>query len=92
MIDDRPVLLETRGHSLHITLNRPRAINALTHTMVRLIDEALTAAERDGTVTSVVLTGAGSAVCVRAVTSGPSTTTPAPEAGPRWTSGATSTA
>lgn len=59
MIDDRPVLLETRGHSLHITLNRPRAINALTHTMVRLIDEALTTAERDGTVTSVVLTGAG---------------------------------
>ncbi|MFC8725595.1 enoyl-CoA hydratase/isomerase family protein [Streptomyces bacillaris] len=59
MIDDRPVLLETRGRSLHITLNRPRAINALTHTMVRLIDEALTAAERDGTVTSVVLTGAG---------------------------------
>ncbi|MEU2294430.1 enoyl-CoA hydratase/isomerase family protein [Streptomyces bacillaris] len=59
MIDDRPVLLETRGRSLHINLNRPRAINALTHTMVRLIDEALTAAERDGTVTSVVLTGAG---------------------------------
>ncbi|MFJ9688025.1 enoyl-CoA hydratase/isomerase family protein [Streptomyces bacillaris] len=59
MIDDRPVLLETRGRSLHITLNRPRAINALTHTMVRLIDEALTAAERDGAVTSVVLAGAG---------------------------------
>ncbi|MFB8105770.1 enoyl-CoA hydratase/isomerase family protein [Streptomyces sp. NPDC056007] len=59
MIDDRPVLLETRGRSLHITLNRPRAINALTHTMVRLLDEALVRAGRDGTVTSVVLSGAG---------------------------------
>lgn len=59
MIDDRPVLLETRGRSLRITLNRPRAINALTHTMVRLVDEALTAAEQDEAVTSVVLTGAG---------------------------------
>ncbi|MYR93842.1 MULTISPECIES: enoyl-CoA hydratase/isomerase family protein [unclassified Streptomyces] len=59
MIDDRPVLLETRGRSLHITLNRPRAINALTHTMVRLLDEALVRAEQDGTVASVVLAGAG---------------------------------
>ncbi|ARF76868.1 3-hydroxyisobutyryl-CoA hydrolase [Kitasatospora albolonga] len=59
MTDDRPVLLETRGSSLHIVLNRPRAINALTHTMVRLLDEALTGAEQDRTVTSVVLTGAG---------------------------------
>jgi enoyl-CoA hydratase len=59
MNDDRPVLLETRGHSLHITLNRPRAINALTHAMVRLLDGALARAEQDETVTSVVLTGAG---------------------------------
>lgn len=59
MNDDRPVLLETRGHCLHITLNRPRAINALTHAMVRLLDGALARAEQDETVTSVVLTGAG---------------------------------
>ncbi|MFF2696819.1 enoyl-CoA hydratase/isomerase family protein [Streptomyces cyaneofuscatus] len=59
MIDDRPVLLETRGRSLHITLNRPRAINALTPTMVRLLDEALAGAEQDEAVTSVVLAGAG---------------------------------
>lgn len=59
MIDDRPVLLETRGRTLCITLNRPRAINALTHTMVRLLDEALAGAEQDEAVTSVVLAGAG---------------------------------
>lgn len=37
MNDDEPVLLHTEGHILHITLNRPRALNALTHTMVRRI-------------------------------------------------------
>jgi enoyl-CoA hydratase len=59
MNDDDPVLLHTEGRALHITLNRPWALNALTHTMVRHIDEALTAAEQDDTVTAVVLSGAG---------------------------------
>ncbi|MFD9544759.1 enoyl-CoA hydratase/isomerase family protein [Streptomyces sp. NPDC060022] len=59
MNDDEPVLLHTEGHSLHITLNRPRAMNALTHTMVRSIDEALTLAEQDDAVTAVVISGAG---------------------------------
>ncbi|MER5897861.1 enoyl-CoA hydratase/isomerase family protein [Streptomyces sp. NPDC001876] len=59
MNDDEPVLLHTEGHSLHITLNRPRALNALTHTMVRCIDEALTLAEQDGDLTAVVISGAG---------------------------------
>lgn len=59
MNDDEPVLLHTEGHSLHITLNRPRALNALTHTMVRSIDEALTLAERDDDLTAVVISGAG---------------------------------
>lgn len=59
MNDDEPVLLHTEGHSLHITLNRPRALNALTHTMVRSIDEALTLAEQDDAVTAVVISGAG---------------------------------
>lgn len=59
MIDDEPVLLHTEGHILHITLNRPRALNALTHTMVRSIDEALTLAAQDDSVTAVVISGAG---------------------------------
>ncbi|MFJ9623141.1 enoyl-CoA hydratase/isomerase family protein [Streptomyces sp. NPDC101181] len=59
MNDERPVLLEMRGHSLHITLNRPRALNALSHTMVNLLHEALARAEQDDTVVSVVLGGAG---------------------------------
>ncbi|MET8164414.1 enoyl-CoA hydratase/isomerase family protein [Streptomyces sp. NPDC005329] len=54
-----PVLLHTVGRAAHITLNRPRAINALNHTMVRRIDEALTVWERDPGVGTVVLSGAG---------------------------------
>lgn len=59
MNDDRPVLLETRGTCLHLTLNRPRALNALSHTMVRLLDEALSRAEQDESIGSVLLSGAG---------------------------------
>ncbi|GHE08734.1 enoyl-CoA hydratase/isomerase family protein [Streptomyces alanosinicus] len=54
-----PVLFHTAGRAAHITLNRPRALNALTHAMVRRIDEALTAWERDPSVRTVVITGAG---------------------------------
>lgn len=54
-----PVLFQITGHAARITLNRPRALNALTHTMVRRIDEALTAWERDPAVETVVITGAG---------------------------------
>ncbi|MFI9052044.1 enoyl-CoA hydratase/isomerase family protein [Streptomyces sp. NPDC053427] len=56
---DEPVLLTTEGRTARITLNRPRALNALTHPMVERIDEALTAWEHDPTVETVVLTGAG---------------------------------
>ncbi|MCN9243748.1 enoyl-CoA hydratase/isomerase family protein [Streptomyces sp. RY43-2] len=53
------VLFHTSGHAAHITLHRPRALNALTHEMVLRIDEALTEWEHDPAVATVVLTGAG---------------------------------
>lgn len=53
------VLLRTDGRAAHITLNRPRALNALNHGMIRAVDEALTAWEHDPAVHSVVITGAG---------------------------------
>ncbi|WP_060886786.1 enoyl-CoA hydratase/isomerase family protein [Streptomyces caniscabiei] len=56
---EEPVLLHTTGRAAHIVLNRPRALNALDHTMVRRIDEALTAWEDDPAVATVVVTGAG---------------------------------
>ncbi|WP_031000401.1 enoyl-CoA hydratase/isomerase family protein [Streptomyces sp. NRRL F-5630] len=56
---ERPVLTSVRGRAAHLVLNRPRALNALTHEMVGLIDAALTAWEKDDAVETVVLTGAG---------------------------------
>ncbi|MGW4164176.1 enoyl-CoA hydratase/isomerase family protein [Streptomyces sp. NPDC004788] len=53
------VLVHTEGRAGFLTLNRPRAINALTHAMVRRIDEALTAWEHDPAVATVVIRGAG---------------------------------
>lgn len=56
---DDEVLVERRGELGHITLNRPRAINALTHRMVKTIAHALDAWEKDDAVTTILLTGAG---------------------------------
>ncbi|MFH8839244.1 enoyl-CoA hydratase/isomerase family protein [Streptomyces sp. NPDC017868] len=53
------VLLRTEGRAGFITLNRPRAINALTHPMVLAVDDALTAWEHDPAVATVVIEGAG---------------------------------
>ncbi|MEV0261750.1 enoyl-CoA hydratase/isomerase family protein [Streptomyces sp. NPDC050617] len=56
---DEPVLLRTEGRAAYLTLNRPRALNALTHAMVRRVDEALTGWANDPAVQTVVITGAG---------------------------------
>ncbi|MFD3694849.1 enoyl-CoA hydratase/isomerase family protein [Streptomyces sp. NPDC058646] len=53
------VLCEIRGRAGVITLNRPEALNALTHPMVRRIDEALSTWERDPAVEQVLIRGAG---------------------------------
>ncbi|MBF6046624.1 enoyl-CoA hydratase/isomerase family protein [Streptomyces sp. NRRL B-1677] len=53
------VLLRTEGRAAYITLNRPKALNALTHAMALRIDEALTEWEKDPAVETVVITGAG---------------------------------
>ncbi|MFF4955330.1 enoyl-CoA hydratase/isomerase family protein [Streptomyces chattanoogensis] len=56
--DDR-VLLHTDGRAGRLTLNRPHALNALDHAMVRRIAAALDDWERDPAVTTVVIGGAG---------------------------------
>ncbi|QMU76594.1 enoyl-CoA hydratase/isomerase family protein [Streptacidiphilus sp. PB12-B1b] len=53
------VLLHRDGRAGRIVLNRPRAINALDLAMVRRIDAALDAWERDASVAVVVVSGAG---------------------------------
>lgn len=57
--DNNQVLLRRDGYVGHIILNRPKAINALTHAMVTRIAAALDAWEHDDGVATVLLTGAG---------------------------------
>lgn len=59
MTSEPPVLLHRDGHAAHVVLNRPRAINALTHEMVGIIAAALEEWRGDDAVRTVVLTGAG---------------------------------
>lgn len=53
------LLVETRGPSTRITLNRPERQNAITPQMTRELTSALRAADGDPAVRVVVLTGAG---------------------------------
>ncbi|MFV0374065.1 enoyl-CoA hydratase/isomerase family protein [Microbacterium sp.] len=53
------VIARTDGGVGHLTLNRPRAINALDHDMIVQLGAALTAWERDPDVQIVVIDGAG---------------------------------
>uniref|UniRef100_A0AAU2K2D2 3-hydroxyisobutyryl-CoA hydrolase n=1 Tax=Streptomyces sp. NBC_00049 TaxID=2903617 RepID=A0AAU2K2D2_9ACTN len=57
--DTDHVLLRTEAHAAYITLDRPKALNALTHPMVRRITDALEAWEDDPAVGTVVIAGAG---------------------------------
>jgi enoyl-CoA hydratase len=53
------LLVDRQGAALVLTLNRPQALNALTHTMVRGLAAALDAARNDPGIGCVVVTGAG---------------------------------
>lgn len=53
------VLVHRRGHLGHLVLNRPKSINALTHSMVITIAAALKKWESDDSVATVLISGAG---------------------------------
>ena len=53
------VLTRVHGHVGLLTLNRPKAINSLTHPMVTAMDTALAAWADDDAVRAVVVAGAG---------------------------------
>ncbi|MDE1174430.1 MAG: enoyl-CoA hydratase/isomerase family protein [Parvibaculaceae bacterium] len=59
MSEEAEVLFERRGGAGIITLNRPKALNALTLGMVRLIHPRLESWALDGDVRTVILEGAG---------------------------------
>lgn len=58
-MSEAEIICGKRGAAGWITLNRPRALNALTHGMVRAIAAALDAWEADRSVERVVIEGAG---------------------------------
>ena len=51
------ILVETRGHVGLITLNRPKAMNALNNQLVRELGQALDVFEADAEIGAIVLTG-----------------------------------
>lgn len=51
------ILVETRGHVGLITLNRPKALNALSSPLMAELTEALDAFEADNNIRAMVLTG-----------------------------------
>src|SRR5262245_16191774 len=53
------ILFERRGAAGIVTLNRPSALNAVTHGMVRAFAETLEPWEADPAVTRIVWTAAG---------------------------------
>jgi len=59
-------LIEQRGHVLIVTLNRPKARNALSGPMMALMREAWDLADSDKDIRVAILTGAGGAFCAGA--------------------------
>ena len=59
MTSDPEILFERRGTAGLVTLNRPQALNAVTHAMVRSLSHWLEAWARDAAVTRIVITASG---------------------------------
>ena len=59
MTEEAEALFETRGPLGLVTLNRPKALNALSLNMIRLIDAQLRVWAEDDGVKAIVLLGAG---------------------------------
>src|SRR3546814_2148621 len=59
MSETQDVLFDVRGGVGFITLNRPKALNALTLAMIRAISPQLAAWQADAAIRAVVIRGAG---------------------------------
>lgn len=57
---------ESLGNVARLTLNRPKAMNALNAELVRALDAALDRIEVDGTIRVVIVTGSGNSFCAGA--------------------------
>jgi crotonobetainyl-CoA hydratase len=57
--DAPPALVELRGHVMIVTLNRPRALNAVNAAMTRAVADALERADNDREIRALIITGSG---------------------------------
>src|SRR5258707_3346867 len=58
-LSEAEILFEVKDRLGVITLNRPKALNALTHGMILELEKVLPGWEKDAAVKAVVLRGAG---------------------------------
>ncbi|MDJ0317482.1 enoyl-CoA hydratase/isomerase family protein [Arthrobacter antibioticus] len=58
-VEHNDVLIERSGQLGHLVLNRPQAMNALNHAMVKAVAQALDEWETDDGVATVLISGAG---------------------------------
>ena len=65
-MEEPHALIERRGHVLIVTMNRPRARNALSGPMLELMRQAWDTVDGDPEIRVCVLTGAGGAFCAGA--------------------------
>ncbi|WP_040926292.1 crotonase/enoyl-CoA hydratase family protein [Saccharomonospora marina] len=66
-MEEQPhALVEQRGHTLVVTMNRPHARNALSGEMLAIMTQAWDRVDADPEIRSCVLTGAGGAFCAGA--------------------------
>ena len=64
MTEEQPhALIEQRGHTLIVTMNRPERRNALSGEMMALMVEAWDRVDNDDDIRCCILTGAGNAFC-----------------------------
>ncbi|MBW3098261.1 enoyl-CoA hydratase/isomerase family protein [Pseudohoeflea coraliihabitans] len=59
MSEDKDILIKVEGRVGHVTLNRPKALNALTYDMVLALEEALDAWRDDPDIAMVLIDAAG---------------------------------
>ena len=64
------ILFDVEDGVASVTLNRPERMNAWNDTLAGELRKAMTACDRDDTIRSVVVTGAGRAFCAGADLSG----------------------
>ena len=86
MSDYQTILYEKQRRGVLITLNRPRALNAMNEELMNDLDDALAEAETDPEIRAVVITGAGGVFSAGEDISGPDSETAWPYGIPTGTS------